>query len=420
VEGGGARPWRTHPNRPRTSRSRKGRWRTSESAWQARSPRPLRSPHRACWRPRCALARGGDIDVVDATSRSRRSQLREAGEQSAVIGLSRRGNATASDAAARLPGCGRDRVADFESGRLEQRRPGVAVGRDRVDIDGQAHGTDGAAWPTIGASYAPAHRRASALLLASRNRTVPIARSVEDATTARRPCSPVPRPARPARSCPAFPRMDGGVLRRALTLLGVYSFGQIDIITFHVNWVDARELPPRQRPALPRSDRAEPVPELRRDARVPRRRLSGRALDQPSQRAAADARTRRSDDPLLVVIRVRTYALVNLLEDGGRSLACSTLSRLQPLAEHPLYADRDRHRDRLLLPPAHGAAAVRRTRADRSGAAPRPADLGAPRRRAFRRVVLPLAAPGVIAGCILVGIPATGEYSSRDPRRDKP
>lgn len=37
-------------------------------------------------------------------------------------------------------------------------------------------------------------------------------------------------------------------------------------------------------------------------------------------------------------------------------------------------------------------------------------DLGASGRRVFRRVTLPLAAPGVVAGFLLVGIPATGEY----------
>jgi ABC-type spermidine/putrescine transport system permease subunit I len=37
-------------------------------------------------------------------------------------------------------------------------------------------------------------------------------------------------------------------------------------------------------------------------------------------------------------------------------------------------------------------------------------DLGARRHRAFRRVTLPLAMPGIVAGCIIVGIPATGEY----------
>ena len=37
-------------------------------------------------------------------------------------------------------------------------------------------------------------------------------------------------------------------------------------------------------------------------------------------------------------------------------------------------------------------------------------DLGAKPWRALWRVVLPLAVPGIIAGCILVAIPATGEY----------
>jgi ABC-type spermidine/putrescine transport system permease subunit I len=37
-------------------------------------------------------------------------------------------------------------------------------------------------------------------------------------------------------------------------------------------------------------------------------------------------------------------------------------------------------------------------------------DLGARPHRVLRRVVLPLAVPGIIAGCILVAIPATGEY----------
>jgi ABC-type spermidine/putrescine transport system permease subunit I len=38
-------------------------------------------------------------------------------------------------------------------------------------------------------------------------------------------------------------------------------------------------------------------------------------------------------------------------------------------------------------------------------------DLGASRFGVFRRVVLPLSMPGVIVGCILVGVPATGEYT---------
>jgi ABC-type spermidine/putrescine transport system permease subunit I len=38
-------------------------------------------------------------------------------------------------------------------------------------------------------------------------------------------------------------------------------------------------------------------------------------------------------------------------------------------------------------------------------------DLGARPWRVLRRVVIPLAAPGIAAGCMLVGIPATGEYT---------
>lgn len=39
------------------------------------------------------------------------------------------------------------------------------------------------------------------------------------------------------------------------------------------------------------------------------------------------------------------------------------------------------------------------------------ADLGARPRRVLLRVVVPLAAPGIVAGCMLVGIPAAGEYT---------
>jgi putrescine transport system permease protein len=38
------------------------------------------------------------------------------------------------------------------------------------------------------------------------------------------------------------------------------------------------------------------------------------------------------------------------------------------------------------------------------------ADLGAPPWRAFLRITLPLSIPGIIAGCLLVFIPATGEF----------
>ncbi|MGV8384469.1 ABC transporter permease, partial [Pseudomonas aeruginosa] len=37
-------------------------------------------------------------------------------------------------------------------------------------------------------------------------------------------------------------------------------------------------------------------------------------------------------------------------------------------------------------------------------------DLGANRWKALRRVIVPLAMPGIVAGCILVFIPALGSY----------
>src|SRR5438105_4688318 len=38
------------------------------------------------------------------------------------------------------------------------------------------------------------------------------------------------------------------------------------------------------------------------------------------------------------------------------------------------------------------------------------ADLGAPPRRVFSKIILPLSLPGVAAGCLLVFIPAVGEF----------
>jgi spermidine/putrescine transport system permease protein len=107
---------------------------------------------------------------------------------------------------------------------------------------------------------------------------------------------------------------------------------------------------------------------------------------------------------------VRTYGLVNLLDDNGPlanllqwlglvenmrllytpwSIAIGMVYTYLPLMVLPLFVALDP------LDPAvlHAAA-----------------DLGAPPRRVFRRVVLPLAAPGIAAGCVLVGVPATGEY----------
>jgi ABC-type spermidine/putrescine transport system permease subunit I len=107
---------------------------------------------------------------------------------------------------------------------------------------------------------------------------------------------------------------------------------------------------------------------------------------------------------------VRTYGLVNLLDDNGPladllawlglvdglrilytpwSIAIGMIYTYLPLMVLPLFVALER------LDPAVMHAA---------------SDLGAPPRRVFRRVVLPLAAPGIAAGCVLVGVPATGEY----------
>jgi spermidine/putrescine transport system permease protein len=107
---------------------------------------------------------------------------------------------------------------------------------------------------------------------------------------------------------------------------------------------------------------------------------------------------------------VRTYGLVNLLDDNGPlanllqwlglvenmrllytpwSIAIGMVYTYLPLMVLPLFLALE-HLDPAVL---HAAA-----------------DLGAPPRRVFRRVVLPLAAPGIAAGCVLVGVPATGEY----------
>ena len=108
---------------------------------------------------------------------------------------------------------------------------------------------------------------------------------------------------------------------------------------------------------------------------------------------------------------VRTYAMVNLREGHGpladllrglhvisgplqvlytpRAIGIGIIYSYLPLMVLPIYVALERIDDDLL------AAA---------------ADLGAGPRRVFRRVVLPLAMPGVAVGCVIVGIPAMGEY----------
>jgi spermidine/putrescine transport system permease protein len=108
---------------------------------------------------------------------------------------------------------------------------------------------------------------------------------------------------------------------------------------------------------------------------------------------------------------VRTYGVFNVISDNGPiyqllhalglvhhyihllftpiGVAIGIVYTYMPLMILPLYVALERI-DPALLDAAH--------------------DLGASPLRSLRRVVLPLAMPGVVAGCVLVGIPATGEY----------
>jgi spermidine/putrescine transport system permease protein len=108
---------------------------------------------------------------------------------------------------------------------------------------------------------------------------------------------------------------------------------------------------------------------------------------------------------------VRTYAIVNLIDNGGplqhflhalhvlsgplnilytpKGIALGIVYSYLPLMVLPIYVSLERI-DYNLVDAAN--------------------DLGANPRRTFRRVTLPLAIPGVVVGCIIVGIPALGEY----------
>lgn len=115
--------------------------------------------------------------------------------------------------------------------------------------------------------------------------------------------------------------------------------------------------------------------------------------------------------PFWTSFLVRTYAWVDLLQNFGPldralrglglidghidllysqyAVGIGIVYSYLPLMVLPIYVSLERIDDALL-----DAAA----------------DLGASGTRLFRRVVIPLGLPGLIAGMILVGVPATGEY----------
>ena len=113
--------------------------------------------------------------------------------------------------------------------------------------------------------------------------------------------------------------------------------------------------------------------------------------------------------PFWTSFLVRTYSWVNLLQSQGpidrlahvltghrfevlyspTSIAIGIVYSYLPLMVLPIYVALER-----VNPELYDAAA----------------DLGARPWRQFRRIVLPLARPGLIAGIIIVGVPAMGEY----------
>jgi spermidine/putrescine transport system permease protein len=132
------------------------------------------------------------------------------------------------------------------------------------------------------------------------------------------------------------------------------------------------------------------------------------------------ARARRRNQAILLLMVmipfwtsfvVRTYGIFNLISDNGPlyqllhaiglvhgyvhilftpvGVGIGIVYSYLPLMVLPLFVSLERI-DPALLEAAH--------------------DLGATPTRTFRRVILPLAMPGIFAGCILVAIPATGEY----------
>ena len=116
--------------------------------------------------------------------------------------------------------------------------------------------------------------------------------------------------------------------------------------------------------------------------------------------------------PFWTSFLLRVYAWIGILKNNGllnNFLICDRRHR----PADPDAADRFRrlHRHRLLVPAVHDPAAVRQPREDGPDACsrPRPTSAASPGRR-FLKITLPLSMPGIIAGCMLVFIPAVGEF----------
>ena len=116
--------------------------------------------------------------------------------------------------------------------------------------------------------------------------------------------------------------------------------------------------------------------------------------------------------PFWISFLLRVYAWIGLLSNRASSThpLRRSVSSIQPLTT-ALQRFRGLPRDRLLLPAVHDPAAVRESRTPRLDLLDAAADLGARRWQVFLDVTLPLSAPGIIGGCLLVFIPAVGEFT---------
>jgi ABC-type spermidine/putrescine transport system permease subunit I len=195
-----------------------------------------------------------------------------------------------------------------------------------------------------------------------------------------------------------------------LAILIAYSFGQIDIITFKVQWgwtLDSysRVFQSLYLNAIGRSLLLSAIATV-----------TCLIIGFPVAYYISLQRGRRQLALLLAVMvpfwtsfLVRTYAMTNVLGDhgpistvvrwfGGSGLdiaytpgavVIGIVYSYLPLMILPLFVALER-----IEPSLREAAA----------------DLGANGFRRLWRLIVPLAAPGIVAGCILVGIPSTGEY----------
>ena len=137
--------------------------------------------------------------------------------------------------------------------------------------------------------------------------------------------------------------------------------------------------------------------------------------------ALAMSRAPRSLKPALMLLAIapfwtsfliRVYAWIAILRDEGllnnALLGAGTDRRA---AAHLRHRNRCRHRHRLFVLAVHGAADLQRHRPAGPRALVEAAmDLGASRTSAFWTVTFPLSLPGVLAGALLVFIPAVGEF----------